>query len=57
MPILAAVIAASVVSGVISLTDPTKVVLPTPNPPAMMIFTGLGDGVASFLGGLALEGL
>ena len=29
---------ASVVSGVISETEPTSVVLPTPNPPAMTIF-------------------
>src|SRR5262249_59967578 len=38
-PALAAVITASVVSGVISETDPTKVVLPTPKPPATTIFT------------------
>ncbi len=38
-PSLAAVITASVVSGVISETDPTKVVLPTPKPPATTIFT------------------
>ncbi len=36
---LAEVSAASVVSGVISETDPTKVVLPTPKPPAITIFT------------------
>jgi hypothetical protein len=30
---------ASVVSGVISDTEPTKVVLPTPKPPATTIFT------------------
>src|SRR5579875_3707061 len=36
---LAEVITASVVSGVISDTDPTKVVLPTPNPPATTILT------------------
>jgi hypothetical protein len=36
---LADVITASVVSGVISDTDPTKVVFPTPNPPATTIFT------------------
>jgi hypothetical protein len=35
----AAVITASVVSGVISDTEPTNVVLPTPKPPATMIFT------------------
>src|SRR5438094_4021640 len=38
-PVLAAVITASVVSGVISETDPTKVVFPTPKPPATTIFT------------------
>src|SRR5690349_10264178 len=36
------VIAASVVSGVISEIAPTKVVLPTPKPPATTIFTGIG---------------
>src|SRR5918992_3522319 len=36
------VIAASVVSGRISDIAPTVVVLPTPNPPAMTIFTGVG---------------
>src|SRR6516162_6514292 len=35
----AAVITASVVNGVISDTDPTNVVFPTPNPPATTIFT------------------
>src|SRR6266851_7977428 len=38
-PALAEVMTASVVSGVISDTDPTKVVLPTPKPPATTIFT------------------
>src|SRR4029434_195207 len=33
---------ASVVSGMISETAPTKVVLPTPKPPAMTILTGVG---------------
>ena len=37
-PTPADVMMASVVSGVISETDPTKVVLPTPNPPAITIF-------------------
>src|SRR4051812_30950086 len=37
-PTPADVMIASVVSGVISETDPTNVVLPTPNPPAMTIF-------------------
>src|SRR5277367_1778207 len=35
----ATVMTASVVSGVISDTEPTKVVLPTPKPPATTIFT------------------
>src|SRR5580693_1805388 len=35
----ATVMTASVVSGVISETDPTKVVLPTPKPPATTILT------------------
>lgn len=39
MPSLAAVMTASVVSGEISDTAPTKVVLPTPKPPATTIFT------------------
>src|SRR6516225_4781326 len=38
-PSLAVVITASVVSVVISETDPTKVVLPTPKPPATTILT------------------
>src|SRR5579875_2488762 len=39
---------ASVVSGVISDTDPTKVVLPTPKPPATTIFTdAMAAAVAS----------
>src|SRR3954465_13609444 len=37
-PTPAEVMIASVVSGVISETDPTSAVLPTPNPPAMTIF-------------------
>src|ERR1700678_191757 len=37
--VLATVITASVVSGVISDTEPTNVVLPTPNPPATTILT------------------
>ena len=37
-PALASVMTASVVSGSISETAPTSVVLPTPNPPAMTIF-------------------
>src|ERR671916_485966 len=36
------VISASVVSGEISEIAPTVVVLPTPNPPATMILTGIG---------------
>src|SRR5690606_31940590 len=34
--------ASSVCSGMISLTAPTSVVLPTPNPPATTIFTAVG---------------
>jgi hypothetical protein len=41
-PADAEVMAASVVSGSISETAPTKVVLPTPKPPAMTILTGVG---------------
>ena len=41
-PAAAEVIAASVVSGVISEMAPTAVVLPTPKPPAMTILTGVG---------------
>src|SRR3954467_12997930 len=37
-PTPAEVMIASVVNGVISETEPTSVVLPTPNPPAMTIF-------------------
>src|SRR5689334_20939912 len=37
--VLATVMTASVVSGVISDTEPTKVVLPTPKPPATTILT------------------
>ncbi|GAA3756760.1 hypothetical protein GCM10022379_25800 [Micromonospora maritima] len=40
MPAL--VISASVVSGAISEMAPTVVVLPTPKPPAIRIFTGIG---------------
>src|SRR5688500_9374692 len=40
---LAAVSVSSVVSGSISLTAPTNVVLPTPKPPATRIFTWLGN--------------
>src|SRR5690242_19469413 len=38
----AEVISAAVVSGLSSEMAPTAVVLPTPNPPAMTIFTGVG---------------
>src|SRR4051812_41090670 len=43
-PSLTVVRAASVVSGSISEIDPTNVVLPTANPPATTIFTGMGAG-------------
>src|SRR3954451_7233087 len=42
IPSDSSVIRASVLSGGISETAPTNVVLPTPNPPAMMILTGTG---------------
>ncbi len=34
----------SVLSGAISLTAPTKVVFPTPNPPATRILSAVGKG-------------
>src|SRR5712675_423086 len=43
-PRLATVIGASVVSGSISDTAPTRVVLPTPNPPATNSFNAPGRG-------------
>ncbi|GAA4611462.1 hypothetical protein GCM10023195_48540 [Actinoallomurus liliacearum] len=43
---LAEVITASVVSGMISETEPTKVVFPTPKPPPTMIFTEVMPGEA-----------
>ena len=46
-PTLAAVSTASVVSGTISETEPTKVVLPTPKPPAITILTGVGAGACA----------
>src|ERR1700752_3202854 len=46
-PALADVMTASVVSGVISDTDPTKVVLPTPNPPATTILTEVMAGASA----------
>src|SRR6266540_219949 len=46
-PTETSVIASSVVSGVISDTDPTKVVLPTPNPPATRILRGMISGSAA----------
>ena len=45
-PALASVITASVASGTISDTDPTNVVLPTPNPPATTIFAEMVAAVA-----------
>src|SRR5689334_11315161 len=41
-PTLASVSVSSVVSGEISLTAPTSVVLPTPKPPATRILTAVG---------------
>ena len=47
-PTPAAVMSASVVSGVISETAPTSVVFPTPNPPAITIFAEvIGAAVAA----------
>jgi hypothetical protein len=51
-PTPAEVMIASVVSGVISETEPTRVVFPTPKPPAMTIFAevtrpGVGRGSLS----------
>src|SRR5215471_4181247 len=51
---LAEVMMASVVSGVISDTALTNVVLPTPNPPATTIFTDVITG-ASDLGWATLD--
>src|SRR3954470_24072193 len=45
-PALASVITASVVSGMISDTEPTNVVLPTPKPPATTIFAEIVAAVA-----------
>src|ERR1700756_3356269 len=53
-PSLAVVITASVVSGVISETDPTNVVLPTPKPPATTIFTDV-IAVSAVIAGTPLE--
>ena len=50
---LASVITASVVSGMISETDPTKVVLPTPKPPATTILAEIVAAVAIRCGPLA----
>src|ERR1700751_6191043 len=44
--VLATVMTASVVSGVISDTEPTNVVLPTPNPPAATILTDVIAGAS-----------
>src|SRR5882724_2079430 len=54
-PSLTLVIAASVVSGSISEIEPTKVVLPTANPPATTIFTGSGAAMVGSVS--ASEGL
>src|SRR5690606_7370493 len=45
-PSLATVISSSLVSGGISLTAPTKVVFPTPKPPATTSFTGIGAALS-----------
>src|SRR4051812_7715376 len=48
MPTLAVVMSSSVFSGSISLAAPTKVVFPTPKPPAIRILTWVGNGSDSF---------
>ena len=53
--VLATVITASVVSGVISDTEPTNVVLPTPNPPATTILTDVIAEGASDRGWATLD--
>src|SRR5271165_1274455 len=53
-PSLTVVMTASVVSGVISDTEPTNVVLPTPKPPATTIFTDVIAASAAATG-TALE--
>src|SRR5215475_8741815 len=53
-PSLTDVMTASVVSGVISETEPTNVVLPAPNPPATTILTDVTAG-ASVLGWATLD--
>src|ERR1700678_264811 len=53
--VLATVMTASVVSGVISETEPTNVVLPTPNPPATTIFTDVMACDASATGRATLD--
>src|SRR5690606_16674958 len=45
IPAEASVMTASVVSGMISDTAPTNVVLPTPNPPATTIFVEVSPGL------------
>jgi hypothetical protein len=45
-PVLASVMTASVVSGMISETAPTNVVLPTPKPPATTILAEIVADVA-----------
>src|SRR5690606_12172946 len=44
-PRLASVITSSVLSGVISLIEPTIVVFPAPNPPAMRTLSAAGSSV------------
>jgi hypothetical protein len=54
-PALAEVMTASVVSGVISDTDPTNVVLPTPKPPATTILTDVIAAVSPAVPRTGLE--
>ena len=55
IPSEAEVITASVVSGSISLTAVTNVVLPTPKPPATTILTGNGGATVATGGGTNSE--
>src|SRR4051812_12527075 len=57
MPTLRSVSCSSVRSGLISLTAPTRVVLPTPNPPATRIFTASGMAAAPREGSERLESI
>src|SRR4051812_19049186 len=57
IPTLRSVSCSSVRSGLISLTEPTRVVFPTPNPPATRIFTASGIAAAPREGSERLESI